>query len=65
MVTFQVNYMTCGRCVSVIITKALKAADRAAEVTIDLAQHHGGAYRSRSARTAVVAMPAKTGGCCG
>ncbi len=36
MVAFEVNDMTCGRCVSTI-TKALKAADSEAKVHIDLA----------------------------
>jgi copper chaperone len=38
MITFEVNDMTCGHCVS-IITKALKAADKDASVHIDLATH--------------------------
>ena len=38
MITFEVNDMTCGHCVSTI-TKAIKATDRNAKVTIDLAQH--------------------------
>jgi copper chaperone len=38
MITFQVNDMTCGHCVSTI-TKALKEADREAKVQIDLATH--------------------------
>lgn len=38
MIAFQVNDMTCGHCASVI-TKALKDADSAAKVTIDL-EHH-------------------------
>jgi copper chaperone len=38
MVTFQVNDMTCGHCVSTI-TKALKAVDKDARVQIDLATH--------------------------
>lgn len=38
MIAFQVNDMTCGHCASVI-TKALKNADSAAKVTIDL-EHH-------------------------
>lgn len=37
MIAFQVNDMTCGHCVSTL-TKALKAADKDAQVTIDLAQ---------------------------
>jgi len=38
MISFQVNDMTCGHCVSAI-TKALKAADAAATVRFDLAAH--------------------------
>lgn len=38
MQVFRVNDMTCGHCVSTI-TKAIKAADKDAKVTIDLAQH--------------------------
>ncbi len=38
MITFQVNDMTCGHCVSTI-TKALKATDKDAKVAIDLASH--------------------------
>jgi copper chaperone len=38
MFTFEVKDMTCGHC-SGTITKALKAVDRHAEVTIDLARH--------------------------
>lgn len=38
MISFQVNDMTCGHCVSTI-TKALKAVDKDAEVQIDLANH--------------------------
>ena len=36
MLTFEVNDMTCGHCVSTI-TKALKAADKDAKVEFDLA----------------------------
>ena len=36
MISFQVNDMTCGHCVSTI-TKALMAADKDAKVQIDLA----------------------------
>jgi copper chaperone len=35
MIEFQVKNMTCGHCVSAI-TKAIKAAEPAAEVEIDL-----------------------------
>jgi len=38
MISFQVDDMTCGHCVSTI-TKALKAADPQARVQIALATH--------------------------
>lgn len=38
MISFQVNDMTCGHCVS-SITKAVKAVDRDATVQFDLATH--------------------------
>ena len=38
MITFQVNDMSCGHCVGVI-TRAVKDADRDAEVRIDLSKH--------------------------
>mmetsp|Transcript_61816 Transcript_61816/g.146330 ORF Transcript_61816/g.146330 Transcript_61816/m.146330 type:complete len:99 (+) Transcript_61816:250-546(+) len=38
MITFEVNDMTCGHCVSTI-TKALKATDKDAKVAVDLASH--------------------------
>jgi copper chaperone len=38
MITFEVNDMTCGHCVSTI-TRALKATDPKARVEIDLAAH--------------------------
>ena len=38
MISFQVNDMTCGHCVS-SITKAVKALDRAATVQVDLSTH--------------------------
>jgi copper chaperone len=38
MIAFEVNDMTCGHCVSTI-TKALKGADKDAQVQIDLATH--------------------------
>lgn len=38
MITFEVQDMTCGHCVSTI-TKALKAVDANARVQIDLAAH--------------------------
>ena len=38
MIAFEVNDMTCGHCVSTI-TKAVKAIDQKATVSIDLAAH--------------------------
>ena len=38
MVTFEVQDMTCGRCVG-SITKAVHAIDQGAQVTADLARH--------------------------
>jgi copper chaperone len=38
MISFQVNDMTCGHCVS-SITKALKGVDPTAKVQFDLATH--------------------------
>jgi copper chaperone len=38
MVTFEVNDMTCGHCVS-SITEAVRVIDRGAKVTADLATH--------------------------
>ena len=38
MVTFEVNDMTCGHCVSAI-TKAVRFADPGAKVQVDLATH--------------------------
>ena len=38
MISFQVNDMTCGHCVS-SITNAVKALDRGAIVQVDLAAH--------------------------
>ena len=38
MITFQVNDMTCGHCVS-SVTKAVKGLDAAAQVNVDLAAH--------------------------
>jgi len=36
MIAFEVNDMTCGHCVS-MITKAVKATDKDAQVKVDLA----------------------------
>ena len=38
MITFEVNDMTCGHCVS-SITQAVKAIDEDAQVQIDLPRH--------------------------
>ena len=38
VITFEVNDMTCGHCVSTI-TKAVQAMDANAKVSIDLATH--------------------------
>jgi copper chaperone len=38
MITFEVNDMTCGHCVSTI-TKALKTVDTNAKVSVDLGTH--------------------------
>jgi copper chaperone len=38
MVTFEVNDMTCGHCVSAI-TKAVRSVDQGARVQVDLATH--------------------------
>jgi len=38
MISFQVNDMTCGHCVS-SLTKALQAADTTAKLRFDLAAH--------------------------
>jgi copper chaperone len=38
MVTFEVQDMTCGHCVN-SITKAVRAMDPTAQVTVDLATH--------------------------
>ena len=38
MEAFRVDDMTCGHCVSTI-TKAIKATDKDAKVTVDLVQH--------------------------
>lgn len=83
MQAFRVDDMTCGHCVSTI-TKAIRATDKNAKVTVDLAQHlviveptEADRQELRDAiaeagytpvpveATAVVAKPAKAGGCCG
>ena len=38
MISFQVNDMSCGHCVSTI-TKAIRAVDQGAKVEVDLASH--------------------------
>ncbi len=39
MISFQIPDMTCGHCVAAV-TKAVKAADPAAEIKIDLPTHN-------------------------
>ena len=62
MMTFEVNDMTCGHCVSAI-TQALKAADKDARVQVDLARH-GVRVETASAAAADVRAPQR-GCCCG
>jgi copper chaperone len=50
MVTFEVQDMTCGHCVS-SITKAVRAIDQDAQVTVDLATHRVRIEPSRSDRS--------------
>ena len=38
MIAFEVNDMSCAHCVNTI-TRAVKAADKDAEVNVDLARH--------------------------
>lgn len=38
MIAFEVKDMSCGHCVATI-TKAVKEADKDAQVTVDLARH--------------------------
>jgi copper chaperone len=38
MITFQVDDMTCGHCVS-MITKAVRHADKKATVNVDMSSH--------------------------
>ena len=61
MITFEVNDMTCGHCVS-NITKALKATDKDAKVAIDLASH-----RVQVEPASAAATPSSQAGasCCG
>jgi copper chaperone len=50
MVTFEVQDMTCGHCVS-SITKAVRAIDQGAQVTADLATHRVQIEPAESDRT--------------
>ena len=50
MVTFEVQDMTCGHCVS-SITKAVRAIDQGAQVTADLATHRVQIEPTESDRT--------------
>ena len=48
MIAFEVNDMSCAHCVNTI-TRAVKAADKDAEVNVDLARHSNGCRtRTRS-----------------
>ncbi|MCU0942374.1 MAG: heavy-metal-associated domain-containing protein [Hydrogenophaga sp.] len=60
MITFEVNDMTCGHCVSTI-TKALKATAKDAKVEVDLATHRV-QVESVSADAAEVAQAIKDAG---
>lgn len=60
MITFEVNDMTCGHCASTI-TKAVKAADKDAQVQIDLANHRV-QIEPRSADEAVLGAAIKEAG---
>ena len=51
MITFEVNDMTCGHCVSAI-TQALKGIDKDAKVQIDLASHRVQVETSSASATA-------------
>lgn len=53
MITFEVNDMTCGHCVS-SITKAVRSVDRDASVQIDLASHRVQIDQTRSDAGALV-----------
>ena len=50
MITFEVHDMTCGHCVS-SITKAVRAIDQGAQVTVDLATHRVRIAPAESNRT--------------
>lgn len=50
MITFEVHDMTCGHCVS-SITKAVRAIDQGAQVTVDLATHRVRIEPTESNRT--------------
>jgi copper chaperone len=50
MISFEVHDMTCGHCVS-SITKAVRAIDQGAEVTVDLATHRARIEPTESNRT--------------
>jgi copper chaperone len=52
MVTFEVQDMTCGHCVS-SITKAVRAMDPTAQVTADLATHRVQVESIESDRTSL------------
>ncbi len=59
MLDFQIPDMTCGHCVR-SVTAAVKAADPAAEVTIDLPSHRV-QVQTAAPREAVVAQLVEAG----
>jgi len=59
MLSFEIPNMTCGHCVRAV-TEAVKAADPAAELQIDLPTHHVQVQTS-AAREAVVAQLVEAG----
>ncbi len=59
MITFEIPEMTCGHCVRAV-TEAVKAADPAAEVAVDLASHRV-QVQTTAPRAAVVAQLTEAG----
>ena len=59
MLNFEIPNMTCGHCVRAI-TEAVQAADPAAQVQVDLAQHRV-QVDTAAAREAVVAQLTEAG----
>ncbi|HZV93327.1 MAG TPA: heavy-metal-associated domain-containing protein [Caldimonas sp.] len=59
MISFDIPSMSCDHCAGVI-TRSVKAADPAAEVVVDLANHHVRIETTQS-REAIAATLAKAG----